>query len=267
MGKVGTVTLAHTLMLHGLPATYTFHHISHDALCYPHVTRYYRFCLWMRRRLIIPRLLRNTRLRIVTAVREPIGRTLSLYLHAYPYLFGRQVTEEPMERLLERFPQIFDATFNHPLIPAEFFDSEIRQTLGFDVFAHPFDAERGWQIIESEGRSLLILKLERPDRTKEQALEAWLGRRFDLQLRHLAKDEAYGSVYQEFRARVRIPKTFAEAVYRSPFMQHFYTEAERQKHWQRWREQLDDTVTLPAWFQSELARSHPIVAPLPAETA
>ncbi|MCC5025425.1 MAG: hypothetical protein J6386_22760 [Candidatus Synoicihabitans palmerolidicus] len=55
---------------------------------------------------------------------------------------------------------------------------------------------------------------------------------------------------------MRIPRRYAAAIYRSRYMQHFYTPEERTKFWQRWESQLDSTIPLPAWLEVSLDRHH-----------
>ena len=262
MGKVGTITLDHSLRAAGFPLTHSLHRMGWSVPQYPHFSGAERREIFFQRLSCLSAyrwLPRARRLRVVTAVREPIARLLSLYLFAYRWIFDEAVEAAGLDRLVERFPLLFEREFNHPLVPGEFFATEIFGRLGVDVFAQPFPAERGWTVLEKDNVSLLVLKAELPDEMKNAACERWLGRAVPMVRRNTAHDHRYGTIYGEFKRRVRVPRRFAEALYGSRFMHHFYTPEERAEFWRRWEPQLDASLPLPSWVEASLARHHPPV--------
>lgn len=264
MGKVGTITLEQSLRSSGFYFTFATHRMELWIRGYPCFTR----AEWRMIRLQgllhltgLCWLARLPRLRVVTAVREPIARLISLYLFSYRPLFGEPVGEASMETLLGRFPRLLEKEYVHPLIPGEFFSREIGGHLGIDIYAHPFDAAAGWSVIEQDNLSLLILKSEMPDEAKIAACRRWLRRDVTMTRRNTAEDGAYGGgLYAEFKRRVRIPRRLAEALYRSRYMHHFYTAEERETFWRRWEPQLDASLPVPAWMEAELQEYHPPMA-------
>lgn len=260
MGKVGSVSVEVSLRRNGWKFTFGCHRISKPSRPYPYFdarTRRRQYAQRMLTRFQFPWLLRRPHVRVISTVREPVGRIISLYLYAYSWLFNEPIAEASMETLLERFPKVFDQEFEHPLIPGEFLSTEIQGVLGIDVFSYPFDPEKGWTRIRKGHVSLLISKAELPDERKTTALTEWLQSPISLARFNSATDHAYGSHYAEFKRRVRIPYRFAAKIYQSRFMHHFYSAEERAAFWRRWEPQLDDSLPLPAWVEDSLEKHHP----------
>jgi len=89
------------------------------------------------------------------------------------------------------------------------------------------------------------------------ALSTWIGRKVEINRQNTARDVGYDGIYGEFKRRVRIPYRYAEAIYQSAYMKHFYTPEERAKFWQRWEPQLDRSLVLPEWVEQQLQTYHP----------
>lgn len=111
MGKVGTLSVQRALNDKGHYFSHVIHRLSPRSRNYPHDSRPDR--QFQRTQRILRRpgfrwLLRRPQLRVVTSVREPISRIISLYLFAYPRLFGSAVEDTSMDFRLARFPQVFE---------------------------------------------------------------------------------------------------------------------------------------------------------------
>ena len=261
MGKVGTIAFKHALHRHGFDFVTVTHRIGRGGPEFPH-TPPVQHTETRARRILYERhhpwLLRQRPVKVLTAVREPIERLVSLYLFVYPRLFGEPVETTPMEILLQRFPTFFETEYRYHLVPGDFFQREICHHLDIDVFAWNFPTEQGWGRIRQAGIDLLVLKLEAGHAAHCDGLSQWAERTItEIPITNTSSERGYGDIYAEFKQRVRIPFAYADALYRSAFMSHFYTEAERIAAWQRWEPQLDRTLVLPAWIQASLARHHP----------
>lgn len=260
MGKVGTMTLLHSLRCAGVWYTTGAHCLQFGIRRYPYhstgdVVRMrmanltgFSYRKWLKRLPLI---------RYITVVREPIGRLISLYLFTYYFRFGEKIEETSLQTLLDNFPRVFEQDYYHPLVPGFFLSAEFGSFLGIDVFEHAFDRKNGKAVIERDRISVLVMKLEISDEQKAAALSDWLDRPIDITRRNTAEDKGYAHVYDEFKRRVRIPHGYAEAIYQSSYMEHFYTPEERAKYWKRWEPQLDRSISLPAWVEEQLENYHP----------
>lgn len=260
MGKVGTLSFRQTLIDHDMCFVPATHRIGESGPDLPYAPPSARTTT-LASRLLFRRhrgsLLRRNDLRVLTAVREPLIRLISLYLFTYPRRYGEAVADAPMSRLRARFSEMFESDVRQYLVPGEFLDREIRDKLGCNLLDHPFRPGATDNIVRLPGRSLLTLRAEDPESQQAEAMSRWIGQDISRISRvNTASDRGYAEVYREFRETVRLPRRYAETIYRSRYMHHFYTEAERSQFWRRWESQLDDSP-LPVWLEESMVRHHP----------
>lgn len=266
MGKVGTITLHTSLLNAGVYFLKETHHFQPSKRRYPYPSTLQRSIhrgRTMERRLFYPWLFRRPRVRCVTMVREPLGRLISIYLYTAQWRLGPALGNASLDELITNFPRVFDHDYAHLLVPNLFFSSEIKPHLGIDIYRHASPRDTGSITIKQGRFNLLMMKLEMPDGQKAKALTDWMGRSISITRRNTAKEAGYDDLYSEFKRRVRIPYRYAEAMYRSSYMHHFYTPAERARFWKRWEPQLDHSIPLPAWIEKQLQTYHPPITPLP----
>lgn len=260
MGKVGTMTLVYSLRISGALFVDANHNFRSLPQSFPFTSTRE---IWRERAMMVTRLFyipwlnRLPRLRYITAVREPIGRLLSLYFYTYQFRFGRKVKDTPLQTLLDDFPRIFEQDYTHPLVPGYFFETEFKSHLGIDIYEHPSPQREGTVTINHGKCSVLVMKLEISDQQKSTALSSWLGQTIPICRLNTAEESGYVELYEKFKKRVRIPHRYAEAIYQSSYMKHFYAPEERAKFWQRWEPQLDRSITLPDWVENQLNAYHP----------
>lgn len=183
------------------------------------------------------RSLRGKRWRVVTLVRDPVARNLSAFFQIGDLFlpeFSQKLSagEWQTATLTDSFLNDFSA-HNIPLTCLE---AELGSVLGVDVYAHPFSAEEGWQIIRGDGDDLLILKIERLDEIGERPIGAFLGRdSVPLLPVNLTSEKEYAKAYREFRNRLFLLEDYLDAMYESRFVRHFYSETEIDSFRRRWR--------------------------------
>jgi hypothetical protein len=168
------------------------------------------------------------RLKIVTLLREPVGRTISSFfynLNQYIPDFNRyriddpEVTQRLQERFLVDFPE-HDYSIN-------WFDNELRRTFGIDVYRHGFDPGKGYAIIEGASVDVLVLKLERLKHCTPEAFREFLGlSEFALSTANTSEEQPYYQFYKKFLEEVRLPASYLDKMYTSPYMRHFYSADE-----------------------------------------
>lgn len=172
---------------------------------------------------------------IVSVFREPVARNLSVFFLSIetfiPGFFQRHARgaithDEILGVFIDRFP--------HEQ-PINWFDEELRDVFGIDVYHTPFPGDSGYQIIEEAGASLLLIKVEDLDRCYRDAFKSFLG--IDIpalkQTHVTAQDPSY-SMYRDFMAHVKLPVDYVERLYDSQFARHFYSEQERASLRARW---------------------------------
>lgn len=181
----------------------------------------------------------DLRLDVVTLVREPVRREVSeffQYVEAlHPELLdedGRLKTQRAARVLQARF-MFYNESNNYT---CRWFDMEIKELFGLDVFAYPFDHEQGYTLIEEGNVRLLILRLEDLDQTLNPGLRKLVGPGYkDWEGRaNVGAKKDRGGQYKELVSNFRLRRPIAEKVYGTTYARHFYTEAERDDLTARW---------------------------------
>lgn len=173
--------------------------------------------------------------KVISLVREPIARQMSLmwqYIGTDKEKFWNQFSSfEEIEKFFYSIPNSEDEF--------SWFEVEIGKILGIDVFDYPFDRKKGYSIIEKNGISLLLLKLERIN-ALENVIGEFLGNEnFELMYGNNAEEKGYKYIYENYKRNVRIPHQFYEYYYKgNKYMDHFYTEEEKKEFYQHWKDRI-----------------------------
>jgi hypothetical protein len=177
---------------------------------------------------------KRTNVKIITLVREPISRNVSLFFHFFPLYAGMPV--ETIDTLTtEDLVSIFLRRVRHG-IPLAWFDLEIKRALHIDVYAYRFPKGQGHMTIRQGKIDLLVLKNETADHAKEAAIADFLDiADFRLTRENAAADKGYASAYRRFMRQACLPSWYVEAMCRSRYMRHFYSDTEIEQARVRWR--------------------------------
>lgn len=242
MGKVGSTSIARALTKQGLPVV-QLHHLNRKRRSA--VKAHYE-----ERGLRVPPHIHDAQrvwtefvekgkpLQVITAVREPIARNISAYFENLnifreqkKVLEGKSDDAE-IEKMINEFLKKYDHT-----IPLRWFDAEIKEVFGLDVYAYPLSIPQvlGYQIIRKNEISLLILRAETPDKTKVAALQEFLDiPQFPLVSKNVAAQKSYKDYYHAFTQRICLPEEYIDRMYDSQYARHFYTLEEINRFRERW---------------------------------
>lgn len=233
MGKVGSSSL-YQMLRKSTPVTEVYHiHSLDHATIGKNVIKYeewqdvrhVRDAVAIRRRMLQGDLNRAaTPWKVLTPVREPIGRNLSGFFMNYSDYIPNMVERwQRREISLIDILQVFLTKYPHH-IPLAWFDREYGQQLGLDIFKHPFDRERGYSILHTGRMDIMLLRTEEIRNVPLEVYRGFLGcDALERQENNKGETKDYGALYKEFKARVRFPKPFVDAMYDNPLVRHFYT--------------------------------------------
>lgn len=178
---------------------------------------------------------RAPRYNLVSLVRTPVPRNISTYFHNIDSLFpgfperfnsGTLSCKEIGDHFLNEFQ---DTT------PERWFDRQVRDVFGLDVYAEPFARERGYQIYENDRVRLLVIRLEDLSRVAVPALDEFLTiPNFTLVPANIGESKTYGGLYKEFLATLSLPRAFLDKTHTTQYAQHFYTPQELEASVARW---------------------------------
>lgn len=173
--------------------------------------------------------------RIISPVREPVARNVSAFFQAldiwYPeYSENRrlpiaQLAKHVMSAFLDRYPH---------WIPLEWFDLELNEVFGINVFERPFNTELGYQIISTDSAAALILRLEDLDDILVPACREFFGVTVSCERRNEARRGPHAPVYQFIRKNRLLPSDYVTAMYESSYARHFYSQAELESLALKW---------------------------------
>lgn len=166
-------------------------------------------------------------IRIITGVREPVSRNISAYFENLGEKSSWSV-ESLVGDYMRNYPH------NTPL---SWFDYELRDVFGVDVFSVPFDRERGWDVISAEDVEVLIIRMENLSWVlRDKVVQDFLGSAelcFDKSFNR-AEEKAYANLYRDFINKIDLPYEYLKAMLCSRYCRHFYSEDEREKFLEKW---------------------------------
>lgn len=254
MGKVGSTTIAASLRACGVrkaTAMYQPHFVSPEGMAFAErlsiegVGSWEKLARKERRGLLRNRLLNRElakkraageRVKVITMVRDPVATNLSGLFHNHvwwPVELKAQCAETS-PACLEALQSYFLDHYPHD-VPETWFDMEVRSLYGIDVYAQPFDAERGYAIYRNEFADVLVLKLEKLNDCAPAAFRDFLGvPDFQLVESNTAEDKSYADLYKTFRRELALPADYVEQLYGSRYARHFYSEAELDAFRRKW---------------------------------
>jgi hypothetical protein len=249
MGKVGSSTIFESLCSAvDSISIYKVHYLSDQG-----IDRGRQFYDGLRRKVPIPHEQTTEQLRrriweqprtiwkIVSLVREPIARDISAYVQMvdvlHPGLLGADGPR--IDRIARAATVQFIAFDEARSYTCGWFDYEIRQVFGIDVYAEPFDHTNGYLRVRQSNVDLLVLRLEDLNRNGEQALSEFVGQRVSM-VRASSRSpeklqEAYTEdVYRQIVRRVVVSPQVCARVYDSRYARHFYTRDELLANTAKW---------------------------------
>ncbi len=269
VGKVGSASIVNSLTKAGIYALHVHSIESFLQFNYKSSLPPFRFTE-DEDRYIRDKFAKMKKLRIITAVREPIARDLSQFFQKFGELsemfrtynmIGDEdlydtclkyldtsissIYEPGTQEILPKYKGLFrnGGSFRSHVLSGiqhgklfDWFDLELKSVFGVDVYDYPFDKEKGYVIIENENVDVLVYRLENLN-DLEGVIGDFVGcgTDFRLESRNISSERVYGDFYNEFRNRLRLPQEYIDFYYKgNPRMDHFYSEDEKQQFLSKW---------------------------------
>ena len=177
--------------------------------------------------------------KVITLVRDPVMREVSeffQYVHSmYPELLDEagNIEKERAIKLLQTRLMFYNPEKNYT---CRWFDMEIKGMFGLDVYAHPFDTEKGYSILQHGNVELLILRLEDLNENFSEAIGQFLALESPIELirSNMRAEQKRGSTYEQVRQELTLRESVCRKIYSSKYAQHFYSETEIERLIQKW---------------------------------
>lgn len=179
----------------------------------------------------IREILQEKKAKIITMVRNPIEQWMSKLWHWN--MLERQFVDQPdkdfdsIEEVLMDDGDLFSGQ-------VYWFQDELEQATGIDIWDYPFDREQGYTIIEKDGIELLLLKCERLNEL-EGVIGTFAGiEDFKLRSSNVGEQKPYRFAYRDYKKGFRISRERFEKIFNDKRLCFFYTDTEIQDMRAKW---------------------------------
>lgn len=173
---------------------------------------------------------------VITLMRDPTALIISDFFNKLKWLSEVPKAELnlPVDELRNLFyTRYFDE--NRHIEKLNWYDSEIRTTLGLDVYAHDFNIEQQYDSFAQGNYRLLMLRTESDDAIKAKAVSEFLNiPPFTIKRVNEAEKRNYAKVYKAFKDGLSVPEKHLETIYTSAYARHFFSPAERESYRIQW---------------------------------
>jgi len=179
----------------------------------------------------------SRQVKIITLVRDPIGRELSQFMQGF---YSEYIRHDINKELLEYINEYLTTNL---LLNEEFewFNREIKEFTGVDIYSYPFDKEKGYTIIKKNNFEILVLKMEQMNQN-EKIIGEFVGiEDFKLINSNVGLEKYYRYIYQGLKKDFRISKDVIKKVYmENSCLDHFYTLEEKQSFIRKWNNNIEE---------------------------
>lgn len=176
--------------------------------------------------------------RVITLVRDPIARHVSdVFENSQLWGLSDRSSGSIDPIRASRLIRTNLASFNEKNdFLCRWFERELQETIGVDVYSHPFDPDQGWQYIRGEGWDLLIIRTENLDAALQDIVPRFVGREEPIPVvrANVGSEKKYSDEYEDAKRHLRLPPEVCERVYDSRLTRHFYTSSEVRRMTARW---------------------------------
>jgi hypothetical protein len=176
--------------------------------------------------------------KIITLVRDPIMREISDFFfsfHKHPELVDKKehlLNEASLRVLTDQLTRRFEGDHNWVL---DWFDKEMKEVFGVDVYRFPFDHENGYTFIRENNISILVFKLEQLNQAFSDGIFKLLDKKgLELIKRNAAEQKFYYETHQYVLRNIKLDYDFCARIYDSPYAKHFYTGSELNSFMMKW---------------------------------
>jgi len=181
--------------------------------------------------LIISKILRNKlahykgKLYIITILREPISREISAFFQNTE-LHKKELENRKLEIDSEKALDMLSIQLETNICDnlKEWFDLEILQNFGIDVFEQTFNVNKKYALYQNGQTELLVIKMEDLDTVFPKAISAFLDIEKPIKIKstNIGDQKYYASTYQDIKGNIKLQPQQVHQIVNSKYFQHFY---------------------------------------------
>ncbi|WP_174199870.1 putative capsular polysaccharide synthesis family protein [Marinifaba aquimaris] len=167
--------------------------------------------------------------KIITLVRNPVERNMSMFFHdidAYLFMAHTNFLNTRKQLLPTRnqsstiLEDVFTNEFDHNY-PLCWFDNEFYKTTGINIYSYRFDKKVGYIELEERGHRVICLAQETLNKNLDK-IESFLDCSINISEHNSADMKWYADIYHKFKTEFEIPAYIKYKLENSKFYQHFY---------------------------------------------
>lgn len=110
-----------------------------------------------------------------------------------------------------------------------------------NILDYPFDKDKGYSVIRSEQCEVFVYQLERLNDIYPEILK-WLGAKgeYRLESHNISDDFWYADVYKKAKEEIRIKRSYFNKCFQEPYVKHFYSQTDIEKMRKKWEPHIID---------------------------
>lgn len=232
-GKVGSFSLYQSLKNVKIPCAHIHRIVDSDGENTAYYARYPElYELWR------DAMYENGRMKIITMVRDPIGRSISAMFHGIyqdcicDIQTGMSLYDNTVSCIVR------DADYGNTGKMFEWFHEELEKATGIDIYQYNFDKEAGYGIVREENIEILILVMEKMNQNVN-VIRDFVGgdkmQNFSLLRQNVGSEKNYRYLYENIMESLKIPTHVLNGYYRdNEELKHFYTDEDMELFYNRY---------------------------------
>lgn len=227
-GKVGSTTMYTTLVHKGIEVIDLHWIVTNTLKGTPMEDVIDRNIAYLRKKLGENR---KQTLKIITLVRDPVSWSVAFFMNGfYPDRIETSTNSE-LKKSAEEY--VMARLKNNQEFA--WFDSELKELTGVDIFSHPFDKERGYAWIKTGNVEILVMKMEKMNENEKIVGEfvEWPDLKYENA--NIGEEKCSKYIYRELKNQFSLQADWLRSYYMSneKFL-HFYSESEMEAFCDRW---------------------------------
>jgi hypothetical protein len=233
MGKVGTVSLGRSIEKNKTKR----HYFLNDKSFFEWNRNDYKPNKISIYKRVYLALLRNSKVKIITAFRDPYARNVSLLfqtLHLYLFHLNPGTIEDNNFGSTDELIDHYFHDYVRKDAPFIWFKEELEAATKIDIFDYPFDKDKGYTIINKKKLSILVLTLEKLNDNEAIIADFIEDPNFKLEHKNNGSKKWYADLYDSFKKRNLLSAEELDFYYNNDIVRHFYNEETIESFKRKW---------------------------------